>query len=251
MFSRRGRRLALGAVAIVCLVGFLLWRVGPGGGTAPVAVFDPDLATYAAAGADAHVGERARVCGRVAEATYAAGVGGRPTFLNFGRPHPDAAFTAVIWGRDRSRFRAPPEDLFRGRRVCVAGEIRRHEGRPQIEVRSPAQIALEADVLRGTLRGSRARLSYLLRGGGSRGGRSVHPRSAGTMGILDDGSFSMTCPECGTDVPATVASVREGEQVACPDCGLTFSTGLLADAFEQAEAVLRHRRARSWEQLQA
>lgn len=71
------------------------------------------------------------------------------------------------------------------------------------------------------------------------------------MGILDDGSFSMTCPECGTDVPATVASVREGERVACPDCGLTFSTGLLADAFEQAEAVLRHRRARSWERMQA
>lgn len=71
------------------------------------------------------------------------------------------------------------------------------------------------------------------------------------MGILDDGSFSMTCPECGTDVPATVESVREGETVACPDCDLRFSTDLLADAFEQAEAVLRHRGGRDWERLEA
>lgn len=144
MFSRRQRRIGLGAVAIVCLAGFLLWRFAPGGSAAPAAVSDPDLATYGPHEAGDHIGGRARVCGRVAGTAYAAGVGGRPTFLNFGRPHPDAPFTAVIWGRNRGRFEAPPEDLFRGRRVCVAGEIREHEGRPQIEVRSPAQIAPEA-----------------------------------------------------------------------------------------------------------
>lgn len=146
MFSERQRRVALGVVALICLAGFLLWRVVPAGGPPVPSVADTELPRYPAERAGAHPGERARVCGRVAGATYAARVDGRPTFLNFGRPHPDADFTAVIWGRDRARFEAPPEELFRGRRVCVAGEIREHEGRPQIEVRSPAQIALEAEV---------------------------------------------------------------------------------------------------------
>lgn len=133
-------------MAILCLAGFLLWRVGPEAGSVAASVADPELVTYPPERAGEHVGERARVCGRVAGATYAAGVGGRPTFLDFGRPHPDALFTAVIWGRNRGRFGAPPEELFRGRRVCVAGAIREHEGRPRIEVRSPAQIALAEEV---------------------------------------------------------------------------------------------------------
>ena len=146
MFSERQRRVALGVVALLCLAGFLLWRVVPAGGPSAVSVADPDLPTYAPERAGERLGERARVCGRVAGAAYLPAVGGRPTFLNFGRPHPDALFTAVIWGRNRGRFGAPPEELFRGRRVCVAGEIREHEGRPRIEVRSPAQIALEEEV---------------------------------------------------------------------------------------------------------
>lgn len=148
MFSERQRRVGLGLVALLCLAGFLLWRVVPAGGPSVVSVSAPGLPTYAAERAGEHLGERARVCGRVAETAYVASVDGRPTFLNFGRPHPDADFTAVIWGRDRDRFGGPPEELFRGRRVCVAGEIREHEGRPQIEVRSPEQVAREAELPR-------------------------------------------------------------------------------------------------------
>src|SRR3974390_647349 len=43
-----------------------------------------------------HVGEKATVCGLVAAAKYAAQSGGRPTFLDFGKPYPDTIFTALI-----------------------------------------------------------------------------------------------------------------------------------------------------------
>ena len=146
MFSRERSRTALKVVALVSAAGFLVWRFASPAGSPSADVADPELATYGVDEAAAHVGERARVCGEVVAARHVTAIGGRPTFLNFGRPHPDALFTAVIWGEHRTAFRAAPEDLYRGRRVCVAGTIRLHEGRPQIEVTSPAQVALEEEL---------------------------------------------------------------------------------------------------------
>ena len=101
-----------------------------------------DLPTVAVEEAGDHVGEAVRVCGAVADASYVPGVEGRPTFLNFGAPHPEAIFTVVIWEEARARFAAPPEDLYAGRRICVRGRIERHEGTPQIVVASPEQVEL-------------------------------------------------------------------------------------------------------------
>lgn len=89
-----------------------------------------------------HVGETVTVCGRVASAAHFANVNGRPTFLNLDRPYPDQLFTVVIWGQSRSRFDTPPERLYDGKLICVSGEIETYKGRPQIEVKSPEQIAL-------------------------------------------------------------------------------------------------------------
>lgn len=89
-----------------------------------------------------HVGEVARVCGHVASAAYFGSVKGGPTFLNLERPYPDQAFTVVIWGQNRSRFESPPERLFDGKSICVAGRIETYRGRPQIEVTDPDQIEI-------------------------------------------------------------------------------------------------------------
>lgn len=127
---------ALAALSAAAFLGrrFLL----PEGGGVPATPGDGP--TLRAAEAARHVGETATVCGRVAEATYLARINGRPTFLNFGAPDPDQAFTAVIWGEARGQFDAAPERTYRGARICVAGRIRTHEGVPQIEVHGPAQI---------------------------------------------------------------------------------------------------------------
>lgn len=142
--GNRRRKLGrwTGAVLLAVAVSFLVARVVPSqdGGSA-AAGLDDDLPTYPAGEAAAHAGEVARVCGTVESASWTRSIEGRPTFLNLGRPYPDQPFTVVIWGRHRDRF-GTPERRYDGRRICVAGRIRTHEGTPQIDVEQPAQIGV-------------------------------------------------------------------------------------------------------------
>jgi DNA/RNA endonuclease YhcR with UshA esterase domain len=79
----------------------------------------------------------------VAGASYRPDVNGRPTFINFDRPFPNHTFTALVWGDRRGAFNPPPENQFGpGSRACVEGIIEVYNGRPEIEVDSPAQISL-------------------------------------------------------------------------------------------------------------
>ena len=87
-----------------------------------------------------HVGKNATVCGLVASATYAAGSAAAPTFLDFGKPYPNETFTAVIFGSDRKKF-GTPEMSLREKQVCVTGEIRLYQGKPQIILRDPKQLS--------------------------------------------------------------------------------------------------------------
>lgn len=127
------------ALAVLGLVAFLARRYLPTG-DGPAPGIEPILTPTEAA---SHVGETATVCGTVSGTRYLARLAGRPTFLNFDGRHPDQAFTAVIWGEHRGRFDAAPERAYRGSRICVAGEILRHEGTPRIEIRGPGQLRVE------------------------------------------------------------------------------------------------------------
>ncbi len=106
-----------------------------GAGLWSVALPEPIEATDAAA----HVGRPATVCGRVASTRYLPELRGRPTFLNFDRPHPDQTFTVVIWGSDRAAFDRP-ERRYADRRVCVEGWIRSYRGKPEMVVAHPSQV---------------------------------------------------------------------------------------------------------------
>lgn len=91
--------------------------------------------------ASAHVGEMTIVVGPVVGTTFASSSNGQPTFLNIGRDYPDPGrFTVVIWGESRASFSTPPEDAYRGKTICVTGEIDTYQGIPQIVVSSPSQI---------------------------------------------------------------------------------------------------------------
>jgi hypothetical protein len=93
-----------------------------------------------------HVGETVTVCDSVAGTRFASSSPGQPTFLNLGRPYPDPSLTVVIWGVNRARYRSPPEDLYRDRRVCVTGTIMLYRDHPQIVVEEPTAIRLAAPV---------------------------------------------------------------------------------------------------------
>jgi hypothetical protein len=86
-----------------------------------------------------HIGETATVCGVVASAKYEAHEQNQPTLLDLGKPHPNAIFTAVIYGENRAKFGAPETSL-RGKRICVTGRIRDYNGKAEIVLTEPSQL---------------------------------------------------------------------------------------------------------------
>jgi DNA/RNA endonuclease YhcR with UshA esterase domain len=115
------------AKLVVSCAAFGLWSLSAGAAT---------LGPEDAAG---HVGETATICGVVASAKFAASSRSQPTFLDLGRPYPNAPFTAVIFGDDRSKF-GTPETSLRGKRLCVTGQIRDYRGKPEIILNDPSQL---------------------------------------------------------------------------------------------------------------
>jgi DNA/RNA endonuclease YhcR with UshA esterase domain len=90
--------------------------------------------------ASSHVGETATVCGVVASAKFAANSRSQPTFLDLGKPYPNAPFTAVIFESDRAKF-GTPETALRGKRICVTGVVSLYRGKPEIILSDPSQIS--------------------------------------------------------------------------------------------------------------
>lgn len=90
-------------------------------------------AQVASSEAGNHVGETTIVRGTVAQVSKV----GELTFLNFGRPHPNSEFTAVIKG-DPSSY--GDLTLLEGKEAEAEGTITLHKGRPQIVLSSPGSI---------------------------------------------------------------------------------------------------------------
>ena len=106
-------------------------------------------ATFAAdtldpAAAASHVGEEATVCGEVTGAKFSDHRKRKPTFIDFGPPHPNQLFTALIWGEYRDKFDYVPESLL-GKTICVSGTITEHKGKAEIKVTDPSQIGVVSD----------------------------------------------------------------------------------------------------------
>jgi len=97
--------------------------------------------SISAAAAKDHVGEKATVCGEVASTHYAARSRGSPTFINLDKAYPNQIFTVVIWGSDRPKF-GDPEETYRGKHVCVTGEISVYRGVPEVIAHEPSQITI-------------------------------------------------------------------------------------------------------------
>lgn len=88
------------------------------------------------------IGKEATVCGNVDGARFAENAEGQPTFLFMGGNFPGHKFSARIWGRDRDAFDTPPEQLT-GKVICVTGEIRTSNGRPEIVVRGARNLKVK------------------------------------------------------------------------------------------------------------
>lgn len=119
------RRAGLTLAAIVAFLA----------GCAGRPLLSAQTACYTPAEAKAHAGEHACVTGRVSFVLWAQESNGQPTFVDFGRP-----FSVVIWREDRDRF-VPPPERWRGAQLTVWGVIELYNGRAEIILRDPAQLA--------------------------------------------------------------------------------------------------------------
>ncbi len=99
--------------------------------------------TIPSAQAKDHVGQSGTVCGKVVTTRYLDSSNRRPTFLNFDEQYPNHTFTAVIFGDHRAKFGKPEEEYLQ-KNVCVTGDIKDYNGKPQIELTDPKQIRLDA-----------------------------------------------------------------------------------------------------------
>lgn len=81
-----------------------------------------------------HLGEQGTVCGKIAEVHATTGSRGAPTFVDFGKPYPNQAFTALIWQSDKAKVGDVPSDG----ELCVKGTIADYRGRPEIVLHDKA-----------------------------------------------------------------------------------------------------------------
>jgi hypothetical protein len=88
------------------------------------------------------VGKEGTVCGVVDGTRFAENTEGQPTFLFMGGNFPGHKFSARIWGRDRDAF-DPKPDALTGKTVCVTGDIRTSNGRPEIVVRGARNLKVK------------------------------------------------------------------------------------------------------------
>ena len=137
-YFRKSRKTVLPILALVLIVGLVISRVF----NKPSTVLIPE-ASIETVDALQFVGSVMEVCGDVVSAETVFHLRGEPTFINFGRPHPNQEFTAVLWAQERNRHSFPTEFELVNRRVCITGRIEDHNGTPQIRIRKPIQVAIQ------------------------------------------------------------------------------------------------------------
>jgi len=85
-----------------------------------------------------YTGQKLAIC----DSVYSNKVLPYLTFLNFGDEYPSQKITHIFYKRDLLLLEIEPEKLYKGKKICVSGEISQYERKPQIIVKSLRQIEL-------------------------------------------------------------------------------------------------------------
>ncbi len=85
-----------------------------------------------------HLNEKVVICDEIYGGKYLSGAD--ITLIDVGGSHPDELLTLVIKGDDRKKFKIPPEEAFKGKKVCITGQIVDYKGKPEMMITDPEQI---------------------------------------------------------------------------------------------------------------
>ena len=90
----------------------------------------------------AYIGKTVKVCDKVA-GTFVT-KGDKPvTYLNLGADYPNTKLTIVIFQKDLINFPTSPSDHYKGKNVCVTGEVGVYKERFQIIAKKVEQIEVK------------------------------------------------------------------------------------------------------------
>ena len=83
------------------------------------------------------------VSGVIVEYAYMPKVNGQPTWINIGGKYPNKnRLSIVVWGDDRQEFASVLSDKLVGRKLCVMGRVKMHNGVPQIALKNMQELIL-------------------------------------------------------------------------------------------------------------
>jgi DNA/RNA endonuclease YhcR with UshA esterase domain len=88
--------------------------------------------------ASKHLNEKVMVCDQIFGGKYLDH--SDITLIDVGGSHPNELLTLIIKGADRKKFKTAPEDTFKGKKVCIIGQIIDYKGKPEIVITDPEQI---------------------------------------------------------------------------------------------------------------
>jgi len=97
--------------------------------------------TITAKEAAKHLNEKVVVCDQVYGGKFLSG--SNLTLIDVGGSHPDELLTLIIKGDDRKKFKTPPEEELKGKKVCITGQIIDYKGKPEIVITDPEQIKMQ------------------------------------------------------------------------------------------------------------
>ena len=86
-----------------------------------------------------HYGEKVTVCSKV----YGTKALEKVTFINLGASYPNSLLTVVIFTKDKDKFKSAPEAMYNEKTICVTGELKEYNDKPEIVVSSPDQITIQ------------------------------------------------------------------------------------------------------------
>jgi endonuclease G len=89
-------------------------------------------------------GKNVMIC-EVVQSTYQSKGKSKTTYLNFGKPFPNATFTAVIFESNLKNFDYNPSEFLKGKTVCITGVVKFYNSKPQFVVVNKNQIVIQDD----------------------------------------------------------------------------------------------------------
>lgn len=91
--------------------------------------------------ASKHLNEEVTVCDKVFSGKFFPS--SSLTLLDVGGFHPNELLTLVIKGEDKKKFKSAPDELYKGKNVCITGKIIDFKGKPEIMITDPEQIKVQ------------------------------------------------------------------------------------------------------------